>query len=356
VLVVGGIVMLPEQRDPTPGPWDLPSVALALVGMLGLVYAVKEGAANGLRVEVATVGVVGAAALTLFVRRQLRLRAPLIDVRLFGNRAFSGVVAANLLSVLGLSGLVFFLSQFFQLVQGYNPLRAGMAELPAAVAATVFGLLAGVAVRYWSQRAVLATGLALVGVAMASLTLISPSTGYPQLGVALFVVGVGLGLAFTAASDVIIASVMPDRAGAAAAVSETAYELGTALGIAILGSIVTAVYRGLAIPSGTPDAVASHARDSLAAATVATRSLPADQAQGVLTAAKTAFTDGLSIAAGVGSALLLASAVAVWLLLKPPPTLQPDQPAAGGTLCSKQKTFAGSYLALTLRSRSRLEP
>ena len=243
VLLVGGIVLLPEQRDPTPGPWDLPSVALALVGMLGLVYAVKEGAANGLRVEVATVGVVGAAALTLFVRRQLRLRAPLIDVRLFANRAFSGVVAANLLSVLGLSGLVFFLSQFFQLVQGYNPLRAGMAELPAAVAATVFGLLAGVAVRYWSQRAVLATGLALVGVAMASLTLISPSTGYPQLGVALFVVGVGLGLAFTAASDVIIASVMPERAGAAAAVSETAYELGTALGIAILGSIVTAVYR-----------------------------------------------------------------------------------------------------------------
>ena len=356
VLLVGGTVLLPKQRDHTPGPWDLPSVALALVGMLGLVYAFKEGAAGGLWVEVATVGVIGAAALTLFVRRQLTLRAPLIDIRLFANRAFSGVVAANLLSVLGLSGLVFFLSQFFQLVQGYNPLRAGMAELPAAVAATLFGLLAGVAARYWSQRAVLATGLALVGVAMASLTLISPSTGYPQLGAALFVVGVGLGLAFAAASDVIIASVIPERAGAAAAVSETAYELGAALGIAILGSIVTAVYRGLAIPPGTPDAVASQARDSLAAATVATRSLPGDQAQGVLTAAKAAFTDGLAIAAGVGSALLLASAAAVWLLLKPDPTLQPDQPAAGGTLCSKQKTFAGSYLALTSRSRSRLEP
>jgi MFS transporter, DHA2 family, multidrug resistance protein len=356
VLLVGGVVLLPEQRDPTPGPFDLPSVGLALLGMLGLVYAVKEGAANGLRVDIAMVGVVGAAALTLFVRRQLRLPAPLIDVRLFGNRAFSGVVAANLLSVLGLSGLVFFLSQFFQLVQGYNPLRAGLAELPAAVAATVFGVLAGVAVRYWSQRAVLATGLALVGVAMASLTLISPSTGYPWLGVALFVVGVGLGLAFTAASDVIIADVTPERAGAAAAVSETAYELGAALGIAILGSIIAAVYRGLAIPPGTPDAVASRARDSLAAATVAARNLPADEAHGLLTAARTAFTDGLAIAAGVGSALILASAVAVWLLLKPRPTLQPDQPAAGGTLCSKQNTFAGSYLALTWRSRSRFEP
>lgn len=342
VLLVGGTVLLPEHRGSAPGPWDLPSVALALVGMLGLVYAFKQGATGGLGVEVAAVGVVGAAALTLFVRRQLTLRTPLIDIRLFANRGFSVVVAANLLSVLGLSGLVFFLSQFFQLVQGYNPLRAGMAELPAAVGATVFGLLAGVAVRYWSQRAVLATGLALVGAATASLTLISPSTGYPQLGVALFVVGVGLGLAFTAASDVIIASVPPERAGAAAAVSETAYELGAALGIAILGSIVTAVYRGLAIPPGTPDAAAAQARDSLAGATLAARGLSVDRAQGVLTAAKTAFTEGLAIAAGVGSALVLASAVAVWLLLKPGPTLQPGQPAAGGTLCSKRKTFVGS--------------
>jgi len=99
--------------------------------VLGLVYAVKEGAANGLRVDIAVIGVGGVAAFTLFVRRQLRLPAPLIDVRLFCNRAFSGVVAANLLSVLGLSGLVFFLSQFFQLVQGYSPMKAGLAELPA---------------------------------------------------------------------------------------------------------------------------------------------------------------------------------------------------------------------------------
>jgi DHA2 family multidrug resistance protein-like MFS transporter len=184
VLLVGGIVLLPEQRNPTPGPWDLPSVGLSLVGVLGLVYAVKEGAANGLRVDIAVIGVGGVAAFILFVRRQLRLPAPLIDVRLFRNPAFSGVVAANLLSVLGLSGLVFFLSQFFQLVQGYSPMKAGLAELPAAVAATVFGVLAGFAVRYWSQRAVLTTGLALVGVAMASLTAISPSTAYLRVGIA----------------------------------------------------------------------------------------------------------------------------------------------------------------------------
>jgi DHA2 family multidrug resistance protein-like MFS transporter len=330
VLLVGGIALLPEQRNPAPGPWDLPSVGLSLIGMLGLVYAIKQGAAGGLRADIAVVGVVAAAALTLFVRRQLRLPTPLIDVRLFGNRVFSGVIAANLLSLLGLSGLLFFLSQFLQLVQGYHAMKAGLAELPAAVTATVFGVLAGVAVRYWSRRAVLTTGLALVGVAMASLTLINPSTAYPRLGIALFVVGVGLGLAFTVASDVILASVEPERAGAAAAVSETAYELGMALGIAILGSIVNGVYRGLAIPLGTPDAVALPARDSLAAALEAAGPLSDHNGLSLMMAAKSAFTDGLAIATGVGSALLLASAVAVWLLLKPRPT--PPGPARVGVM------------------------
>jgi DHA2 family multidrug resistance protein-like MFS transporter len=181
------------------------------------------------------------------------------------------------------------------------------------VAATVFGALAIVAVRFWSRRAVLATGLALVGVALASPTLISPSTTYPQLGVALFVVGVGLGLAY----DVILASVGPEQAGAAAAISETAYELGMALGIAMLGSIVASVYRGLEIAPGTLDV--SHAKETLGAAHEAAATLPADKTHDLLTAAKSAFTEGLAIAAGVGSALLLASAAAVWLLLKPRP-------------------------------------
>jgi MFS transporter, DHA2 family, multidrug resistance protein len=119
------------------------------------------------------------------------------------------------------------------------------------------------------------------------------------------------------ANDVILASVRPERAGAAAAISETAYELGMALGIAMLGSIVAGVYRGLAIPPGIADAAASHAKETLSAAHEAAAMLPADEAHVLLTAARSAFTEGLTTAAGVGSALLPASAVAVWLLLKP---------------------------------------
>ncbi|KUI23642.1 MFS transporter [Mycobacterium sp. GA-2829] len=316
VLIVGGVTLLPEQRNPAPGPWDLPSVALSMAGILGVVYAIKETAAHGPELGALVAFVVGAAALTAFVRRQLRLPSPVIDVRLFANRAYSGVVGANLLSVLGLSGLVFFLSQYFQLVQGYSPLGAGLAELPAAVTATVFGVLAGFAVRRFTKRSVLTTGLALVGVAMATLTTIHPGSPYLHLGVALFVVGVGLGLAFTVASDVILSIVPRDRAGAAAAVSETAYELGTALGIAVLGSILAGVYRTMTVPAGVTPRVATEARESLAAASEVATTLPAGQANALLDAARASFSSGLAIASGVGAVLMLVSAATVWVLLR----------------------------------------
>jgi MFS transporter, DHA2 family, multidrug resistance protein len=349
VVLLGGVTLLPEPRNPSHGPWDLLSAALSLVGTLGLVYAVKEGAAGGLGVATVLAGTVGASVLALFIRRQLRLATPLIDLRLFRSKVFSVVVVSNLLVVLGLSGVVFFLSQFFQLVDGYTPLQAGLAELPAAVAAMGFGALAVAAVRVWSRRAVLATGLALVGAGLASLTALDPSTSYPRLGITLFVVGAGLGLAYTVANDVILASVAPERAGAAAAISETAYELGMALGIAVLGSIVAYVYRRLVIPSGVGDAAAAQAKETLGGAHQAAATLRADEAHDLLAVAASAFTDGLAVAAGVGSALLLVSAAAVWVLLKAaqPETVSP---------CSKLNTPSGSYVALMVRNRSTFGP
>jgi len=338
LLVLGGIVLVPELSSRSREPWDLPGAGLLLVGTLGLVYAVKEGAAHGLSAGIAFTGVAGAGALALFVRRQLRLRAPLIDVRIFRSRAFSGVIIANLLAMLGLSGVVFFLSQFFQLVDGYSPMQAGLAELPAAVGAAAFGVLAGVAVRFWSPRAVLASGLTLVGAAMASLTLISPSTGYPRLGIALFAVGMGLGLVYTVANDVILASVPPERAGAAAAISETSFELGMALGVATLGSVVAGVYRGMDIPAGTTDVVAAQARETLSSAHQAAAALPAGHAHELLSAAQSAFTDGLAVAAGLGSALLLASAAAVWVLLGPGPPHHPRPVNHPRDLCNSGTT------------------
>ncbi|MEU0057387.1 MFS transporter, partial [Streptomyces sp. NPDC006334] len=312
VLVLVGVRTLPESRNPNPGPWDLPSVALSLVGMIGIVYAVKEAASHGPAWPTLAVGLLGAAALYGFVRRQLTLPAPLLDMRLFGSRGFSGAVLADLLTVLGMSGLVFFLSQFLQLVQGRRPLEAGLAELPAAVGAVAAGLLAGRAARRFSVRTVVSGGLAAIGLALAALTVVDRSTGYPLLGAALLVVGVGAGLSFTVTSDVILSSVPKEQAGAASAVSETAYELGAALGIAVLGSIVTGVYRDFPAPPGTPEG----AHESLGGAMQAASTMPTAQAETMLNSARDAFVNGLSVASGVGAAVLLATAATAWLLLK----------------------------------------
>jgi DHA2 family multidrug resistance protein-like MFS transporter len=312
VLVLVGVKLLPESRNPNPGPWDLPSVLLSLVGMIGVVYAVKEAAAHGFAWATLAAGVLGAAALYGFVRRQLTLPAPLLDMRLFRNRGFSGAVLADLLTILGLSGLVFFLSQYLQLVQDRRPFEAGLAELPAAIGAVTAGLVAGAAARRFSVRSVVAGGLAAVGLALASLAFLDQSTGYPLLGAALLIVGIGAGLSFTVTADVILASVPKEQAGAASAVSETAYELGAALGIALLGSIVTGVYQGFPSPAGTPEG----AHESLGGAVEAAHALPAETATALLDAARQAFVDGLAIAAGAGAVVLLVTAVAAWFMLR----------------------------------------
>ncbi|MFF5425011.1 MULTISPECIES: MFS transporter [unclassified Streptomyces] len=316
VLVLVGVRLIPESKNPRPGPWDLSSVGLSLVGMIGVVYAVKETASHGLSLDAALAALAGAAALAWFVRRQLTLPAPLLDMRLFRHRGFSAAVLADLLTILGLSGLVFFLSQFFQLVQGRQPLEAGLAELPAAVGAVTAGLVAGRAARRFSVRSVVATGLGAVGLALAVLTTLGRTTGYPLLGASLLVVGVGAGLAFTVTADVILSSVPKEQAGAASAVSETAYELGAALGIAVLGSIVTGVYRDFVTPAGVPAQTAAAAHESLGGAVEASAGLAPGTANALVGAAQEAFVDGLRIAAGVGAAVLLATAVAAWFLLK----------------------------------------
>ncbi|WP_406150628.1 MFS transporter [Streptomyces sp. NBC_01012] len=316
VLVAVGIKMIPESKNPAPGPWDLISVGLSMVGMIGVVYGIKEFAAHGVNWLPGVAGVGGLLALIWFVRRQLKLPAPLLDMRLFHHRGFSGAVLADLLTILGLSGIVFFLSQFLQLVQGRGPLEAGLAELPAAVGAVTAGLSAGRVARRYSVRSVVAGGLGAIGVSLAVVTVIHKETGYPLIGVLLLVVGVGAGFAFTVTSDVILSSVPKEQAGSASAVSETAYELGAALGIALLGSIVTGVYLGFGTPAGISADSAAAAHESLGGAVETAQHLPPHLGNELVVAAQEAFVNGLRVSAAVGAVVLLATAVAAWFLLR----------------------------------------
>ncbi|MEU5837143.1 MFS transporter [Streptomyces diacarni] len=316
VLVLVGSKLLPESRNPAPGPWDLPSVGLSMVGIIALVYAVKEAAAYGFRWDVAVTGVVGLAGLHAFVRRQLRLPAPLLDMRLFAHRGFTGAVLADLLTILGMSGLVFFLSQFLQMVQDRTPFQAGLAELPAAVGSVVAGLFAGWIARRTSVRGAVSGGLMAVGLALGACLWLQATSSYLLLGSVLLVVGVGAGLAFTVTADVILSAVPKEQAGAASAVSETAYELGAALGIALLGSVVTGVYRSFPTPAGVPEGTAEHARQSLGEAVSTAHGLPGGTEHALLDAARDTFTEGLRYGAGFGAVILLAAAVLAWRLLR----------------------------------------
>ncbi|MER7990327.1 MFS transporter [Streptomyces noursei] len=316
LLVPAGIKLLPESRDPNPGPWDLPSVGLSLVGMVAIVYAIKETVAYGWDWDIAAAAVLGVAALFWFARRQLTLKSPLLDMRLFHHRGFSGAILASLLTILGLSGLVFFLSQFLQLVQQRSTLQAGLFEVPAAIGSVISGLVAGVIARRTSVRGAVAGGLAASGLALAACMVVNEGTGVFSLAPALFLAGLGTGLTFTVTSDVVLSSVPKDQAGAASAVSETAYELGAALGIALLGSIVTGVYRGFAAPPDVPASVADAAHDSLGGAVEAAATLPQDQAAPILAAARDAFTDGFQVAAGASAGVFFAAALTMWFMLR----------------------------------------
>jgi len=315
VLIIG-LPTLRESRDPDPGPLDLPSVALSMVGILGLVYAIKEIAIRGFEPGYLVTGVAGAGALTWFILRQRRLAHPLVDVRLFSSGPFTGAVLGMLLSVFGLAGALFFFSQYLQFIKGLEPLQAGLFELPATLSALVAALLAGRMMRRFGRGPVTAVGLLAIGVGMGAIAFILDSDVYLVFAVPLILIGAGDGVALTIASDTVLAVAPKDRAGAASAVSETGYELGTALGIALLGSVLTAVYQGaLKVPGGLPPEIAAAANESPGEGFEAMAGLPPDLVASLTEAIHAAFTEALQVTTWVGAAVLLIGAGLTWRLL-----------------------------------------
>ncbi|GAA1231828.1 MFS transporter [Kitasatospora nipponensis] len=317
LLVLGGW-LLPESRDPRPGRWDLASVLLSMSGLIAVVYAVKEAAAHGpLRWDVAVPAVLGAAALVLFVRRQLRLATPLLDVRLFADRRFTAAVLGALIAVFGLAGVVFFMSQYLQLVRGYSPLTAGLAELPAFAGAVAGSVLTARLARRAGARAALVAGMAVLGLGLGVLGWLQQDTSYLLLAAVFVAVGAGEGLVYTLSADLVLSAAPAEKAGAASASSETAYELGTALGIALFGSVLTAVYTGsMALPDGLDPALAGRARESLGSAIEVAGSLPGPAGPALAHAARSAFVQGMGLAALLGAGVVLLGAGLAWWLLR----------------------------------------
>ncbi|HEX4817785.1 MAG TPA: MFS transporter [Nonomuraea sp.] len=324
LVLAGGLLVLPESRNPGAGRIDPVSVAMSFAGVVTVVYAVKEAAHQGLaHADVAVAGVAGIVLTGLFVWRQTRLAEPLIDVRLFARRAFGASIVTNLLAIFAMSAMMLMFAWYLQLVLGWSPLQAGLAQLPGGLSGAVGGVLAARLIRPLGRNGVVALGLAMNAGAFLSYSTLGFELNYLTLLPAMIIGGVGVGFAFTVNNDNVLATAPRDRAGAAAAVSETAFELGGALGIAILGTVLNSTYRAnLALPAGVP---AEAAAESLAGAYGVASALPAGQGAELLRAARSAFLDGVHVMSLATAALLAAVAVLALVGLRGVPKEIPEE-------------------------------
>jgi DHA2 family multidrug resistance protein-like MFS transporter len=313
LVLVGGLLLLPESKDPRAARIDLVSALLSFVAIVAVVYAIKHVFASGLDLTVPVAVLVGLIAGWIFLRRQRTLERPLIDVTLFRSAAFSGAVVANTVSIFAFVGLLFFFSQYLQLVRGLGPLQAGLTELSATVASIVVIAFAGYALGRLGRGRAISVGLAFGAVGLGVLALAEGMPGLVGIIVGFAIVGFGAGLAMTLTTDAVVSAAPRERAGAASSIAETAYELGAALGIAVLGSVQLALYRWNLSP--VPDAaIADAAGESLA--TAMTQLDLADSA--VLAAieqAQHAFTVGMQWTSVIAAVLLAIAAVIAWVAI-----------------------------------------
>jgi MFS transporter, DHA2 family, multidrug resistance protein len=333
LLLLLGPRVLPEYKDPEAGRLDLVSAAMSLVAVLAVVFGLKLVAQDGFSAVAVAAVVVGLAVGVAFVRRQRSLADPMIDLQLFRIRTFNAALATNLLGIFIAVGYFLFVAQYLQLVLGLSPLEAGLWSLPSAAGFIVGSNLAPRVLRGVRPATVIGGGLAMGAVGLAVLTQVGRSTGADLaiLAGASLIVSLGLAPVFTATTELIVGSAPPERAGAASGISETGAELGGALGIAILGSIGVAIYRGRladALPEGIPAEAAAAARETLGAAVGVAGQLPEAAGAALLTAAQDAFTYGLQVAAGLSAAVAVAIAALATVMLQQVPAAADVEAAA----------------------------
>ena len=307
-LVVLAPFLIPESKDPNPGRIDVPSILLILLTMTPLVFSIKHLAEAGFDVLTVVSMVVGVVSGVLFIRRQLRLEHPLLDLSLFRRASFSGAVVINLLSVTALVGGLFFVSQHLQLVLGLQPLDAGLVLLPGLIVMIIAGLVIVPISKRVRPGIVVPIALVVSAVGYASIAITGGDVSALGIGLAFVALGLGIGSAETVSNELVIASAPPEKAGAASGVSETAYELGAVLGTATLGTVLTASYRSsVVLPDGLTAAQQQAAGETLGGAANVAAQLPGDLAGALMDSARHAFDNGVGVAAWIGVGLIVAA-------------------------------------------------
>jgi DHA2 family multidrug resistance protein-like MFS transporter len=316
LLLVAGPLLLPRGETRPGRRFDALSSLLSLGAVLPAVYGIKEWATRGTDPRWVACLVAGVLLGAAFVRRQRRHPDPMVAPALVANRAYRAALAGNVVCAFALIGNAVFMTGYLQLVLGYDALESALWSLVPTVGVGLTAPFAATLGQRFGRARAAAAGLIMGAVGFASLTTIGPSSLVPTL-VAAGLLAAGLVLTMTICSEVVLAALRPEEAGAGAALSEAAGELGGALGIALLGSIAAAAYRSDAV-HGLPAAEAhGPAGESLAGAVAVASRLPGATGDAVLKAARAAYVHGLHVAALAGAVVLVGSALAAWRSTRP---------------------------------------
>ena len=330
--------LVPEFRNPRAGRFDWPSSLLSLAAILPVVYGVKELAAEGYDPVYAGAIVAGAAIGVLFVHRQRTVEHPLLDLALFRRPGFGAAVATNLVAMFLMVGFAIFSTQYLQSVLGMSPLRAALWSLVPSLGVGIAAPLSVRLARSVNRASLIGAGFAVAATGFLVLSRLQADTALWQVLVGAGVYAVGIGVITTLITDLVVGAAPPEQAGAASGLLECVQEFGGALGMALLGSVGTAVYRREftdAAPASLPDAATEHARETLGGAVATAEQLPGATGEAVLAAARDAFTHGMRTAALAAVALSLVAALVTARRLRqvgaPVPPATPATPDASAT-------------------------
>jgi len=304
---------LPGNR--TGARLDVLGAVLSAAGLVALVDAVIEGPDRGWgSARTLAVGAAGVALIAGFIARELTAKNPLLDVRVFTHRAFSAAAGAISVTLFALFGSLFALTQYLQLVHGYSPLAAGVRALPFAAGVAVVAPASSVLVRAVGARVIIPLGLSAMAAGLFVLSQLQTASGYGIVAVGIAVMGVGMGLILAPAGESILSVLPPEQAGVGSAMNDTMQELGGSLGVAVIGSVVSASFRHGMDTSGLPATLLQTARPSVASAdAVAAHAGPA--AGRLLEVAHhsftTAMTGGFAVAGSVAVVGAVLAAIAL---------------------------------------------
>ncbi|WP_248959518.1 MFS transporter [Sphaerisporangium perillae] len=311
-------LLVPESRNPDKAQLDPVGVLLSVIGLVGVVYGIIKGGELGtvLDPEVWLPGLAGIAVLAAFVRHERRATHPAFDVRYFAIPRFSTAVASVGLVFFAMMGVMFFLAFYLQIVKGYSPLQAGALVLPFAAAQLIFSPLSAQAVRRFGAKSVATVSLVVVAAALASYTLLQVDTSIWVFELIGFVQGAAMANINPPATEAVMSSLPREKAGVGSAMTNTVRQVGGALGVAILGSLLSATYRdNMAGSLSVLPENLRHAAGESITATMGVAQALGPKGAALVEPAKQAFMDGMHVTALCGAvvALIGAAVVAKWL-------------------------------------------